>query len=243
MGTSDWRFHDLRRTTATGLADLGIAPHIVEAVLNHISGSKGGIAGVYNRSKYGRRRRPRSNGGPRTSPALSRGGRRGSCRCTGRGRDVNGPKFPLSLPYREVDDRPPKFEARPSPHADNDKELMREWVCSRLQDLLDEYDWSGGELTAVENFLDLTNSAEWDIGAAVELASIQNSRATQGARSANSPGAPRDDQLAPACKSEAEEPHGRRKALEASAAQLRRRSGPPSEDGGPRSNSHPRRLV
>jgi integrase len=45
-----WTLHDLRRTAATGMADIGIQPHIVEAVLNHISGSKAGIAGVYNRS-------------------------------------------------------------------------------------------------------------------------------------------------------------------------------------------------
>lgn len=32
---SDWRIHDLRRTAASGMASLGIAPHVVEAVLNH----------------------------------------------------------------------------------------------------------------------------------------------------------------------------------------------------------------
>jgi integrase len=52
-GIAPWRVHDLRRTAATGMADVGIAPHVVEAVLNHVSGSKGGIAGVYNRSAYG----------------------------------------------------------------------------------------------------------------------------------------------------------------------------------------------
>jgi integrase len=34
-----WTLHDLRRSVATGMAELGVAPHIVEAVLNHISGS------------------------------------------------------------------------------------------------------------------------------------------------------------------------------------------------------------
>ena len=47
-----WTLHDLRRTAATGMADIGIQPHVVEAVLNHVSGSKGGVAGVYNRSTY-----------------------------------------------------------------------------------------------------------------------------------------------------------------------------------------------
>jgi integrase len=44
--------HDIRRSVATGMADIGIAPHIIEAVLNHVSGHKGGVAGVYNRSSY-----------------------------------------------------------------------------------------------------------------------------------------------------------------------------------------------
>jgi integrase len=39
-----WRLHDLRRTCATGMAELGVAPHIIEAVLNHISGHKAGVA-------------------------------------------------------------------------------------------------------------------------------------------------------------------------------------------------------
>jgi integrase len=47
-----WTLHDLRRTAATGMGDIGIQPHVVEAVLNHISGSKRGVAGVYNRSTY-----------------------------------------------------------------------------------------------------------------------------------------------------------------------------------------------
>jgi integrase len=47
-----WVLHDLRRTAATGMADLGIAPHVVEATLNHISGAKAGVAGTYNRALY-----------------------------------------------------------------------------------------------------------------------------------------------------------------------------------------------
>lgn len=47
-----WTPHDIRRTVATGMAGLGIAPHIVEAVLNHISGFRAGVAGVYNRAHY-----------------------------------------------------------------------------------------------------------------------------------------------------------------------------------------------
>jgi len=47
-----WRLHDIRRTVATRLADLGVLPHVVEAVLNHISGHKAGVAGIYNRASY-----------------------------------------------------------------------------------------------------------------------------------------------------------------------------------------------
>jgi integrase len=47
-----WRLHDLRRTSATGMGDIGVLPHVIEAALNHQSGHKAGIAGVYNRSRY-----------------------------------------------------------------------------------------------------------------------------------------------------------------------------------------------
>jgi integrase len=47
-----WVIHDLRRSVATGMADIGVQPHIIEAVLNHVSGHKGGIAGIYNRASY-----------------------------------------------------------------------------------------------------------------------------------------------------------------------------------------------
>jgi len=47
-----WTWHDLRRTTATGMASLKIKPDVIEAVLNHVSGSKAGVAGIYNRYAY-----------------------------------------------------------------------------------------------------------------------------------------------------------------------------------------------
>jgi len=49
---SHWTIHDLRRTAATRMADLGVQPHVIEAVLNHFSGAKAGVAGIYNRSTY-----------------------------------------------------------------------------------------------------------------------------------------------------------------------------------------------
>jgi integrase len=52
-----WTLHDLRRSVATGMAELGVAPHIVEAVLNHVSGHKAGVAGIYNRATYEKEKR------------------------------------------------------------------------------------------------------------------------------------------------------------------------------------------
>jgi integrase len=49
-----WTLHDLRRTAATRMADLGVQPHVIEAALNHASGHKAGVGGVYNRSVYSR---------------------------------------------------------------------------------------------------------------------------------------------------------------------------------------------
>jgi integrase len=53
-GVTAWTVHDLRRTVATRMGDLGIQPHIVETILNHASGYKRGVAGTYNRSIYER---------------------------------------------------------------------------------------------------------------------------------------------------------------------------------------------
>jgi integrase len=52
MNIPPWRLHDLRRTAATGMAEIGIMPHVVEAALNHVSGAKASVAGVYNRAAY-----------------------------------------------------------------------------------------------------------------------------------------------------------------------------------------------
>jgi integrase len=50
-------WHDLRRTVVTGMNEMGIQPHVIEAVVNHVSGSKSGIAGVYNRAVYAEQRK------------------------------------------------------------------------------------------------------------------------------------------------------------------------------------------
>ena len=54
---AEWRTHDLRRTVATGLANLGVLPHVIEAVLNHVSGHRAGVAGIYNRATYAKEMR------------------------------------------------------------------------------------------------------------------------------------------------------------------------------------------
>ena len=52
-----WNVHDLRRTVATGLQRLGVRLEVTEGVLNHISGSRGGIAGVYQRHDWASEKR------------------------------------------------------------------------------------------------------------------------------------------------------------------------------------------
>ena len=47
-----WTLHDIRRTVATGLQRLGVRFEVTEAVLNHVSGARGGIAGVYQRHDW-----------------------------------------------------------------------------------------------------------------------------------------------------------------------------------------------
>lgn len=47
-----WRLHDLRRTLATGFQRLGVRFEVTEAVLNHVSGSRAGVAGIYQRHDW-----------------------------------------------------------------------------------------------------------------------------------------------------------------------------------------------
>lgn len=46
-----WRLHDLRRTAVTNMGELGVLPHVVEKVVNHVSGHQAGVAGIYNKSE------------------------------------------------------------------------------------------------------------------------------------------------------------------------------------------------
>ena len=61
-GVTGWRLHDLRRTMATGLQRLGVRLEVTEAVLNHVSGSRGGIIGVYQRHDWATEKRAALDG-------------------------------------------------------------------------------------------------------------------------------------------------------------------------------------
>lgn len=56
-----WRVHDARRTLATGLQRLGVRFEVTEAVLNHLSGSRSGVAGIYQRHDWGSEKRAALN--------------------------------------------------------------------------------------------------------------------------------------------------------------------------------------
>ena len=49
---SGWRLHDLRRTAVSGMARLGVAPHVADKILNHTAGTISGVAAVYQRHEF-----------------------------------------------------------------------------------------------------------------------------------------------------------------------------------------------
>jgi integrase len=51
-GVTDWRLHDLRRTCVSGMARLGVPPHVADKILNHQSGTISGVAAVYQRHDF-----------------------------------------------------------------------------------------------------------------------------------------------------------------------------------------------
>jgi integrase len=60
-GVKGWRLHDLRRTMATGLQRLGVRLEVTEATLNHVSGSRAGIVGIYQRHEWAEEKRAALN--------------------------------------------------------------------------------------------------------------------------------------------------------------------------------------
>ena len=65
-GVSGWRWHDLRRSAASGMARLGAAPHVVGAILDHSPASLIGVTAVYQRHGSSPSSAPRSSAGPST---------------------------------------------------------------------------------------------------------------------------------------------------------------------------------
>ena len=51
-GVTGWRLHDLRRTCVSGMARLGVAPHVADKILNHQAGTISGVAAVYQRHEF-----------------------------------------------------------------------------------------------------------------------------------------------------------------------------------------------
>jgi integrase len=51
-GVTGWRLHDLRRTCVSGMARLGVAPHVADKILNHQTGTISGVAAVYQRHEF-----------------------------------------------------------------------------------------------------------------------------------------------------------------------------------------------
>ncbi len=51
-GVTGWRLHDLRRTAVSGMARLGVAPHVADKILNHQSGTISGVAAIYQRHEF-----------------------------------------------------------------------------------------------------------------------------------------------------------------------------------------------
>ncbi|WP_338057603.1 tyrosine-type recombinase/integrase [Sphingomonas beigongshangi] len=57
LAVEPWTLHDLRRTLATGCQRLGFPTEVTEAVINHVSGSRAGIVGVYQTYRYEKEKR------------------------------------------------------------------------------------------------------------------------------------------------------------------------------------------
>ena len=76
-GVTNWRLHDLRRTAATGLQRLGVRLEVTEQVLNHVSGSRAGIVGVYQPHDFASEKTRGLGGLGRTRASHRRGGGHG----------------------------------------------------------------------------------------------------------------------------------------------------------------------
>jgi integrase len=75
-GVPAWRIHDLRRTAVTHMVGLGVQPHVVELIVNHVSGTRRGVAGVYNLAEMMPERKVALERWARRVQAIVRGRRR-----------------------------------------------------------------------------------------------------------------------------------------------------------------------
>jgi integrase len=73
LDLAHWVVHDLRRSAVTHMAELGVQPHVIEAVVNHVSGHKAGVAGISNRHGYDKEKREALNLGAGHVTALVEG--------------------------------------------------------------------------------------------------------------------------------------------------------------------------
>jgi len=72
-GVTGWRLHDLRRTCVSGMAGLGVAPHVADKILNHQSGTISGVTAVYQRHQFmAERKEAMANWGAHIEHILSR---------------------------------------------------------------------------------------------------------------------------------------------------------------------------
>ena len=103
----NWTTHDIRRSVATRMADLGILPHMIEQILNHQSGHKRGPAGIYNRCSYEREVRARWRCGTTT---FARWSRVASARLspTRRTRPLDAERGPVLIKCHFERERPPR---------------------------------------------------------------------------------------------------------------------------------------
>jgi integrase len=73
-----WRLHDLRRSAATGLQRLGFNLQVIEAVLGHVSGSRTGVVGIYQRYNFDAEKRRALDAWARHVETIAKGGKRGN---------------------------------------------------------------------------------------------------------------------------------------------------------------------
>lgn len=106
----NWRLHDIRRTGATNLQSLGVPVEVTESVVNHISGTRAGVAGIYNRYQYNAEKRLAFDAWDAkltsliTAPSssLGEGARQGTCLRHARLREDVSPSRPLSICQNEI---------------------------------------------------------------------------------------------------------------------------------------------